>query len=206
MVPNSPETEALLKEARQGSTDAVERLLAEHREPLRQRISKRLDTALAARVDASDVVQEVMLEASTRLREYLQKPSMPFALWLNLIADDHMIDAHRRHRLAKKRSLDREQAMHPARPADHSSIELIAQLIDPEQTPASAAMWHELQSRVDAAIETLEEADRQVICMKHRKQLSNQEIAASLGLTEAAASMRYIRALRRLKAALVPQA
>ena len=65
---------------------------------------------------------------------------------------------------------------------------------------------HELQSRVDAAIETLEEADRQVICMKHRKQLSNQEIAASLGLTEAAASMRYIRALRRLKAALVPQA
>ena len=144
MVPNSPETEALLKEVGQGSADAVDKLLAEHREPLRQRISRRLDPALAARVDASDVVQEVMLEASTRLREYLQKPSMPFALWLNLIADDHMIDAHRRHRLAKKRSLDREQAMHPARPADHSSIELIAQLIDPEYNFSSSTSGPEM--------------------------------------------------------------
>ena len=202
MRPNSPETEALLEEAKHGNTGAVDKLLADHREPLRQRISKRLDPALAARVDASDVVQDVMLEASSRLREYLQDPSMPFALWLNLIADDHMIDAHRRHRQAKKRSLDREQPMHPARPADRSSIELIAQLVDPEHTPASAAMWHELQGRVDAAIETLDEADREVIRLKHTKQLANQEIARTLGLTEAAASMRYIRALRRLRAAL----
>jgi RNA polymerase sigma-70 factor (ECF subfamily) len=204
MLPNSPETEALLNQARQGDTDAVEKLLAEHREPLRQRISKRLDPALAARLDASDVVQEVMLEVSNRLREYLQNPSMPFALWLNLIADDHMIDAHRRHRQAKKRSLDREQPMHPARPADRSSIELIAQLVDPEHTPASAAMWQELQDRVDAAIATLDEADQEVIRLKHSKQLANQEIAKTLGLTEAAASMRYLRALRRLKAALAP--
>jgi RNA polymerase sigma-70 factor (ECF subfamily) len=204
MVPDSPETQALLQEARQGRADAVDRLMAEHREPLRQRISKRLDPALAARLDASDVVQEVMLEASERLREYLQNPSMPFALWLNLIADDHMIDAHRRHRLAKKRSLDRERPMHPAMPADRSSVELIAQLVDPEHTPASAAMWHELEARVNAAIENLDEPDREVIRLKHVKQLSNQDIARSLGLSEAAASMRYIRALRRLKAALAP--
>src|SRR5947209_19266171 len=102
MVPNSPETEALLKEALQGSTDAGEKLLAEHREPLRQRVSKRLDPALAARLDASDVVQEVMLEASSRLREYRQNPYMPSALWLNLISADHMIDAHPRHRQANE--------------------------------------------------------------------------------------------------------
>ena len=65
-------------------------------------------------------------------------------------------------------------------------------------------MWQELQDRVDAAIETLDEADREVIRLKHTKQLSNQEIAKTLGLTEAAASMRYIRALRRLKSALAP--
>jgi RNA polymerase sigma-70 factor, ECF subfamily len=113
-----------------------------------------------------------------------------------------MIDAHRRHRQAKRRTLDREQPMHPAMSADRSSVELIAQIIDPEKTPASAALWHELQARVDAAIEKLEEPDREVIRMKHVQQLSNQEIARTLGLTEAAASMRYIRALRRLKASL----
>ena len=63
-------------------------------------------------------------------------------------------------------------------------------------------MWHELQARVDTALDTLDEPDREVIRMKHTQQLGNQEIARKLGLTEAAASMRYIRALRRLKAAL----
>jgi len=63
-------------------------------------------------------------------------------------------------------------------------------------------MWQELQDRVDAAIATLDEADQEVIRLKHSKQLANQEIARTLGLTEAAASMRYLRALRRLKAAL----
>jgi RNA polymerase sigma-70 factor (ECF subfamily) len=65
-------------------------------------------------------------------------------------------------------------------------------------------MWQELQDRVDAAIATLDEADQEVIRLKHSKQLANQEIARTLGLTEAAASMRYLRALRRLKAALAP--
>ena len=40
--------------------------------------------------------------------------------------------------------------------------------------------------------------------MRHHEQLSNQEVAAALGLTEAAASMRYLRALRKLRAVLVP--
>ena len=40
--------------------------------------------------------------------------------------------------------------------------------------------------------------------MRHREMLSNQQVAEALGLTEAAASMRYLRAVRRLRAALVP--
>ena len=40
--------------------------------------------------------------------------------------------------------------------------------------------------------------------MRHHEALSNQEVAAALKLTEAAASMRYLRALRRLRAVLVP--
>jgi RNA polymerase sigma-70 factor, ECF subfamily len=39
--------------------------------------------------------------------------------------------------------------------------------------------------------------------MRHYEQLSNQEIAQALGLTEPAASMRYLRAVRRLKELMV---
>jgi RNA polymerase sigma-70 factor (ECF subfamily) len=198
------ETADLLKQVERGQAGAVDRLLACHREPLRRMVSLRLDPALAARVDASDVVQEVLLEAHRRLSDYLQKPTMPFGLWLRHIAKDHLIDAHRRHRLAQRRSLDREQPLVPARLDDRSSLELAGQILDQEATPAAAAMQHELQKQLHRAIGELDEEDREIILMRHGEQLSNQEAAAALELTEAAASMRYLRAVRRLRAALLP--
>src|SRR5438132_11226853 len=119
MASNDSETQHLLEQAKQGDADAVERLLTAHREPLRRMIDMRLDPALAARVDASDIVQDVLLEAHRRLSDYLRNPTMPFHLWLRHIAKDHVIDAHRRHRLAQRRSLDREQPIVPAALADH---------------------------------------------------------------------------------------
>jgi len=204
MWPEQPETQALLSQARNGEAGAVDRLLTAHREPLRRMIGMRLDPALAARVDASDIVQDVLLEAHRRLSDYLRDPVMPFHLWLRHIAKDHVIDAHRRHRQAQRRSLDREQPLVPAVLADHSSFELAGQVLDQELTPATAAIRHELQRRLDSAIAELGEDDREVILMRHGEQLSNQEVAAALGLTEAAASMRYLRAVRRLRAELLP--
>src|SRR5215831_15406099 len=141
MWPDAQETQALLSQARQGEKDAVEQLLGRHREPLRQVVSLRLDPAIAARLDASDVVQDVLLEASRRLDTYLRDPAMPFHLWLRHIARDHLIDAH----------------------ADRSSVELAAQFLDQELTPASAAIRQEMQRRLHAAIADLEEDDREVV-------------------------------------------
>jgi RNA polymerase sigma-70 factor (ECF subfamily) len=204
MFSDHPETQELLAAAREGRDGAVDRLLHVHREPLRKMIGLRLDPALAARIDASDVVQDVLLEAHRRLTEYLRNPTMPFRLWLRHIAKDHVIDAHRRHRQAQRRSLDREQPIVPAVLADHSSLELAGQLLDQERTPASEAIRRELQRKLDAAIADLDEDDREIILLRHREQLSNQQVAEGLGLSEAAASMRYLRAIRRLKAALLP--
>jgi RNA polymerase sigma-70 factor, ECF subfamily len=205
MWPDTVQIDEMLKQARGGEADAVERLLQAHRDPLRHAIGLRLDPALAGRVDASDVVQDVLLEASQRLTDYLRNPAMPFQLWLRHIARDHVIDAHRRHRQAQRRSLDREQPLVPAGLADHSSIELAAQLADQEPTPATAAIRHELQRRLHTAVAGLDEHDREIILMRHSEQMSNQDVAAALGLSEAAASMRYLRALRRLRTLLVPE-
>jgi RNA polymerase sigma-70 factor (ECF subfamily) len=203
MWPNPPETLDLLNDVRHGKQDAVDQLLARHRDAVRRLIDMRLDRAIAGRVDASDIVQEVLLEASQRLNEYLVNPAMPFHLWLRHIAQDHLIDAHRRHRQAKRRSVDRERRMQ-AGLRDHSSIELIGQLIDRELTPATAAIRQEMQERFQTAVACLEDDDRDVILMRHFEQLSNQEVAETLGVTEAAASMRYLRAVRRLRALLAP--
>lgn len=206
MWPNATQTDQLLEQARTGTDGAVDQLLGEFREPLRRVIGLRLDPVLARRVDASDIVQDVMIEATQRLKEYLKSPTMPFQLWLRHLAQDRIIDTHRRHRLAQRRSVDKEQPI--ARPMwadDESSASLVAQLVDTERTPASAAIQQELARRLTDAVDQLGEDDREIVLMRHTEQLSNQQVAGALGLTEAAASMRYLRALRRLRGVLLPE-
>jgi RNA polymerase sigma-70 factor, ECF subfamily len=204
MWPTNDTTRRMLDEAKTGDSAAVERLLGEFREPLRKVIDLRLDPVLARRVDASDIVQDVLLEANQRLTEYLKSPNMPFHLWLRHLAQDRIIDTHRRHRQAQRRSIDREQAIQRPAWTDESSVQLVAQLVDAEQTPASAAIHQELQRRLSDALGQLGDDDRDIILMRHHEQLSNQDVAAALGLTEAAASMRYLRALRKLRGVLLP--
>ena len=204
MWPTPESTDRLLDDARQGKAGAVDELFGQFREPLRKVIDLRLDPVLARRVDASDIVQDVLIEANQRLTEYLKSPGMPFHLWLRHLAQDRIIDTHRRHRTAQRRSIDKEQPI--ARPAwaDDESGSLVAQLVDADRTPATEAIQAELARRLAAAVNELSEDDREVILMRHHEQLSNQDVAAALGLTEAAASMRYLRALRKLRAVLLP--
>jgi len=205
MWPDSNNTQELLTQAKAGNADAVEQLLTKHREAVRRMIDLRLDPAIVQRLDASDVVQDVLIEANRRLQDYLKAPAMPFHLWLRHIAKDHIIDAHRRHHQAQKRGVNREQPIHRPAWSDRSSLDLAAQLLDQDLTPASAAIQEELQRRLREAIEQLEDDDREVILMRHYEMLANQEVAESLGLTEAAASMRYLRAVRKLRDLLAPK-
>jgi RNA polymerase sigma-70 factor, ECF subfamily len=199
MWPNSEETQELLAEARGGDATAVNRLLERHRAALRRMIDLRMDRVIGRRVDASDIVQDVLLDAHRRLEDYLAHPAMPFHLWLRQMARDRLIDAHRRHRVAARRSIDREQPMVAPARLDHSTLDLAAELADPELTPAAAATWHELQVRFQQALDQMDEQDREVVLLRHFEHLSNGEVAEVLGLSEPAAGMRYLRAMRRLR-------
>lgn len=201
--PKGDNTSVLIDAAREGDAEAVNQLLDRHRNGIRRLIELRLDRKVQQRVDVSDVVQEVLVEASGRLEKYLDDPVMAFHLWLRQIAWDHIIDTYRRHRVSAKRSMDREQPMHSSPDGvDESSVDLAIQLCDPAMTPAAIATQREIAARVEAAILRLDEPDREVIMMRHYEHLSNLEIAEVLGLNPPAASMRYLRAVRRLRTVL----
>ena len=138
MWPDQTETQELLQHAGRGEPDAVNRLLDRHRLSLRRMVHLRLDRALARRVDASDVVQDVLLEASRRLDEYIRDPKLPFHLWLRQLAKDRIVDMHRRHRAAQRRSIEREQPLATGGNGERSAFDLAAQLRDHELTPAAA--------------------------------------------------------------------
>lgn len=197
--PEDEPTEELLEAVKDGNSDAVNELLNRHRNPVKRLVEMRLDKRVQQRLDVSDVVQDVMMEASTRLSSYLEDPKMAFHLWLRHIAWDHMIDAYRRHRGSAKRSLDREQPILGPVADDRSTMELVVQASDPELTPAAAAAQNEIARKVEATINELDENDREIILMRHYEHLSNQEVADVLGLQPPAASMRYLRAVRRLR-------
>jgi len=199
MWPQSEPTQELLAGAKQGNADAVNNLMDRHRDSLRRMVQMRLDHKIQRRVDVSDVVQDVLVEANRRLQDYLANPVMPFHLWLRQIAQDRIIDAHRRHRGSARRSVDKEQPLLVAGADDHSTMQLVAQLCDPGMTPGALATQAEMVQAVERAITKLNDQDCEIIIMRHFEQLSNQEIAQALSLTEPAASMRYLRAIKRLR-------
>ena len=202
MWPQSEETQELLNGAGDGNSADVNQLLDRHRDALRQLVKMRLDKAIAQRVDASDVVQDLLLEASNRLDDYIRNPVMPFHLWLRQLAKDRMIDMHRRHRGAQRRNVDREQPLAAPEFGDRSSLDLAAQIKDLELTPAAANIRRELQERFLAALDHLNDEDRDIILMRHFEHLGNSDVAQALGITPPAAGMRYLRALRKLRAVL----
>ena len=182
MWPDAENTEQLLAKSRDGDGKAVNELLDRHRESVRRMIDMRMDQVLKRRLDASDIVQEVMIEANRRLNDFLKDPVMPFHLWLRQMAKDRLIDAHRRHRGAARRSMDREQPLATAA-NNESSIDLVAQLRDQEMTPAAAATWRELERRFQSACEQLEPNDQEIVLMRHFEHLSNAEAATVLKIS-----------------------
>jgi RNA polymerase sigma-70 factor (ECF subfamily) len=197
MWPNQDETVELLAGARQGDQDAVERLLDRHRDSLHRMVRCRLNPGVARRVDASDVVQDALLTASRRLAEYLKAPNMPFHAWLRQLARDRLADVYRRE-LADKRNVAREQHA----PVDRSSLNPLAQIRDEELTPAAMLLKKEFAERFHQAMDLLDDNSREIILMRHAEQLTNSQAAELLGLSEPAAGMRYVRALRQLKSLL----
>ena len=199
MWPEEEKTQELIANVKHGDSDAVNRLLQRHREAIKRLIDLRMDHKLKQRVDASDIIQDVLVEANRRMEDYVQAEPMPFHLWLRQIAQDRIIDAHRRHRVAARRSLDREQPLVSPGYNEQSTIQLAAQLAGNEKSPAEQMALQELREQFASAVDELDEQDRDIVMMRHFEQLSNSEVAQALNLSAAAASMRYLRAIRRLR-------
>jgi RNA polymerase sigma-70 factor (ECF subfamily) len=198
MWPNQDETIKLLAGAQHGDRDAVDQLMDRHRDSLHRMIRCRLNRGVAARVDASDIVQDALLTASRRLSDYLENPRMPFHAWLRQLARDRLTDVYRRQ-LADKRNVAREQ--HVAANQD-SSLNPLANVRDLELTPAAMLLRKEFADRFHDAVEKLPEDAREIILMRHAEQLTNAQAAELLGLSQPAAAMRYLRALKQLKSLL----
>jgi RNA polymerase sigma-70 factor (ECF subfamily) len=199
MQDNSSETVELLERARNGDATAIDELFACHRERLGRMVQMRLDWRLRGRIDESDVIQDAYLEASRRLSEYLARPEMPLFLWLRFLVGERLLILHRHHLGVKMRDVRREISIFNEALPEASSAALAAQLLGEQTSPSDAAARAEQLLYLQEAINQLEPIDREVLALRHFEQLNRVETARVLGIEEAAAAKRYIRALKRLK-------
>ncbi len=195
---HQPDTEELLDRAGTGDRTARQQLLARHRGRLRQMVALRIDRRMAARIDPSDVVQEALADAAQGLSEYLRDRPLPFYPWLRQFAWERLLQLHRRHLQAQRRSVNREQ-LRIFDIADESEAVLADRLVNSGSSPSARLLAAELRDRVRAALEALEPNDREVLVLRYLEQLATKEIAAVLGISEAAVKTRHRRALERLR-------
>jgi RNA polymerase sigma-70 factor (ECF subfamily) len=191
-----------IHEAASGDERSWAALMAEHRDRLRRLVAFRMDQRLQGRIDPSDVIQEVYLEAWQLLAEYAREPAAPFFLWLRGIAGNKLRELHRHHLGTQMRDARREVSLYHGALPETTSAALAAQLLGQIARPSELAIRAEVKVRLQEALNSMDPLDREVLALRHFEQLTPAEAAQVLGIKEKAAGMRYVRALRRLKAIL----
>jgi RNA polymerase sigma-70 factor (ECF subfamily) len=188
-----------IRRAAAGDREAWSALLAEHRTRLRRMVSLRLDRRLQGRVDPSDVIQEAFIDATAGLAEFVERNEMPFFLWLRWLAGMKLNAVHRKHLGCQVRDAGREVSIDRPPYPQATTAALAAQLLGRQTSASQVAMRLERKAQLQEALEAMDPLDRDVLVLRHFEELTNGEVALTLGIQESAASKRYIRALRKLK-------
>ena len=194
------ELSTAIDQLRDGRREVLSVVFDYFRPRLRQMVRLRMEGPLRARIDPSDVLQEVYLDASRRVDDFVQDPKVSVFVWLRGLTGDRLKKLQRHHLGAQCRALGRELRL-----PEESSMLLARQLFDSGTSPSRMLLKVELRERVRSALARLDENDREMILMRHFEGMSNEEVAETLGLTPPGASMRHGRALARLKETLLAE-
>lgn len=196
MATPADDTDALLTGVAAGDRSSAEALLDRHRGRLAAMVRLRMDRRLAARLDASDVVQDVLAEAFRKLPRFAAQPSAPFYLWLRSIAWERLIQLYRRHVTAQRRTITREEPRLVL--AEGSEIVLADRFVAATSGADRSVLRRETCDRVRAALQRLPDAAREVVILRHLEDLPFKDVAIVLGVTETAVYSRYRRAVEQL--------
>lgn len=182
-----PASGELLEQARGGSSEALGRLFERSAGRLLALIRLRLGPRLRGQLESRDILQACLLRASERIDQFQGSGASSFMGWMARIAENEVRDQASFHARGKRdaaRSLPLEEA------AD--------QLPAPLRSALSALVLDERARRLEAALEQMEDRQREVIVLRQLEELSYAEIAQRLGGSPDACRMLYARAMASL--------
>ena len=175
----------LLQQARAGSPDAVNRLYEQCAGRLLAFIRLRLGKDLRARLESRDILQATLLKSLDHLHDFKGQETRSLMAWLARIAEREINDcADFHHR--QRRDAAREV------PADDLPLPALT------RSALSRVILDEDAVRLEAALDMLEPAYREVILLRKFEELSFAEIGRRLGKSEDACRMLLARAMTAL--------
>jgi RNA polymerase sigma-70 factor (ECF subfamily) len=170
--------------------------LERFREYLRVLARLHLDRRIQQKVDPSDVVQETLIKAHEKIRDFRGADEAQLAAWLRTILARNMTDIVRHFRRGR-RNMALEQSLQVA--VDESSARIDAWLAAEQSSPSEQAMHEERLCRLASAIADLPEDQRTAIELHHLKGCSLVETSGQMEKTVAATAGLIRRGLIRLR-------
>lgn len=169
-------------------------LWQEHRERLLKLLALRMPAVLQRRLGAEDLLQESYLACGRRMEFLQENPEVPVYAKLRKIALQTLADAERHHLAAGKRDAMKEVATE-----SDNTMDAWAHFADTISSPRTHLERLERQAMARRVLSELSETDREILELRHFEELGNAECAAVLGIEQKAASIRYVRALKRFQ-------
>ncbi len=192
-LPNDP----LVARLRLQDASALGDYLDQQRRPLLAFIDKNLGLRLRGKVDPQDIFQEASLSAWNSLASADLAERDPFN-WLCHLAEQRIIDAHRRFFGAQKRAGDRELPLN-AKAGPEASRELVDFLVASMTTASQVFSRDQKQLRLNAALADLAADSREALRLRYVDGLPTKEIAQKLGKSDGAIRVLLTRSLQRLQ-------
>jgi RNA polymerase sigma-70 factor, ECF subfamily len=153
-------------------------------------IRLKMGRSLRARLESRDILQATFLKSLQHLDRFEGGESRAFTGWLMRIAENEIRDRADFHG-RQRRDAHREE-----------DVSAYGEIAARTRSALSRLILDEKAERLEAAIESLSDAHRDVILLRAFEDLSFPEIGRRLGKSEDASRMLYARAMTALTLAL----
>ena len=187
----------LIRRARQGDAESRERLFALVRSYLGFAARAQLESWLKVKVDASDLVQQTMLEAHRDFDRFQGGSEGQLLAWLRKILLHNVADFVRHYRGTAKRQVRREVPF--GNPAASGPLVGAPEPAAPGATPSQEFLRRDNELRLVDALEKLPPDYQEVILLRNLQRLPFSEVAEQMGRSRPAVQMLWKRAIDKLR-------
>ena len=172
------------------------RRIEDHRDYLLLLVRLQIGPRLRAKLDASDVVQQAILQAHERRDQFRGRTEGEWLAWLRAILANTLAAASRRFD-AQARDPGRERSLEDE--LERSASRLEGLLAADQTSPSERAVRGEELMRLTQALARLPEDQRRVVELHYLKGLPVSEVAETIDRTRPAAVGLLFRGLKRLR-------